>query len=423
MPDLLVGFGERVITPPMGIDLSGYGYYLDRKAETVLDDLKVRVLFVRQETESIALISCDLLGVTVEFSDDVRKKIAAKHAMPIQNILLACTHTHSGPAVQPLRGLGEIDTKYREWVVNEIVKAVESAVHDQDESVLCYGSETIEPIGYNRRNGNFGLIDPVLKIAVFKRPNEKIYLLNYPCHPVTLGPTREISADWPGAVITEIERHGHRGIFFQGFCGDIDPVSNLNRWGKGSSDDLRFYGESLCRRAFMAERYAATPAKVELRAVERRIDLPLDISCRETIERDKETWLRKYENDPSWERFVREWIVEAVDLCEKLKGKPCLPDVPVQAIVIGGVYILGLPGEIFCRYSLRLRRRWPLLFTLGYAGGNIGYLPTADAYAAAGDYACYGAPGLYHLPPFTKEVEEVVLRECEMALLYVGQDH
>ena len=39
-PAFAAGYGESVLTPPLGVELCGYGYYLERRAESVLDELK-----------------------------------------------------------------------------------------------------------------------------------------------------------------------------------------------------------------------------------------------------------------------------------------------------------------------------------------------------------------------------------------------
>jgi hypothetical protein len=65
---LTAGYGARIITPPLGVDLCGYGFYLDRKAEQVRDDLKVRVLALKTKDQALVLASCDLIGFTVDFS-------------------------------------------------------------------------------------------------------------------------------------------------------------------------------------------------------------------------------------------------------------------------------------------------------------------------------------------------------------------
>jgi hypothetical protein len=84
--------------------------------------------------------------------------------------------------------------------------------------------------------------------------------------------------------------------------------------------------------------------------------------------------------------------------------------VPVQALRIGGLKILGLPGEAFSGLGIKLREKWPSLMTIGYANGTIGYLPTRKAFRTPHDYACRCAPIFYAVFPFSPEIESVLLR-------------
>ena len=127
MSGLRVGYGEKVITPPLGIDLCGYGFYLDRKAESVLDELKARAVFLRSNDQTLILVSADIIGFTVEDADAIRVDIAAAHGIPRASVLLAATHTHSGPATQPLPGLGEVDAAYMKRLRTRIVEAAAGA--------------------------------------------------------------------------------------------------------------------------------------------------------------------------------------------------------------------------------------------------------------------------------------------------------
>jgi len=418
MSEMRAGYGEKVITPPLGVDLTGYGYYRDRKAEAVMDDLKARVLFIRQGKESIILISCDLLGMAVDYADAVRAEISLRQRVPMQNILLACTHTHSGPAVQPLPGLGEPDAAYSCQLPAIIQEAVGLAKRDSAQAEMCCHAEIVEPIGFNRRSRSFDPIDPALRIVLFKRCNHNIYLLNYACHPVMLGPTKSISGDWPGALMAAVEHDGHRGIYFQGFCGDIDPVSNFNRWGGAGKEDVDFYGRLLWDRALKAEKFAVMQPSAGIRAVERRLNLRLDVPAKAEIAGEKKAWLEKCGSvaSPSG-RFIEEWAIRADKYYDEVNREPYLANVPVQAISIGPLKMLCLPGEVFCRYGLRLQEQQSLLCTIGYANGNIGYLPTADAYAHADDYACYGAPKFYGLFPFARDTESILLEESRKILM------
>ncbi|HFE52320.1 MAG TPA: hypothetical protein ENK07_02690, partial [Bacteroidetes bacterium] len=213
---LNVGYAEGVITPPLGISLGGYGFYLDRPAERVVDDLKVRALALESGEDRALLVSVDLLGFTVDFSDQVRQSAASRWELSREQVLLACTHTHSGPQTQPMPGLGEVDTGYLQHVHEAAVVACEAAIRDLRPARAFVVVQAVEPIGYNRTTGDFSAIDPHLRTLTFDRGSDRVFLLNYACHPVTLGPTREVSADWPGALIHQLEEAGNRAIFFQG---------------------------------------------------------------------------------------------------------------------------------------------------------------------------------------------------------------
>jgi hypothetical protein len=54
--------------------------------------------------------------------------------------------------------------------------------------------------------------------------------------------------------------------------------------------------------------------------------------------------------------------------------------------------------------------------TAGYANGDVGYLPTEEAYLNPDDYACYCAPKFYGLFNFAPAVEKVLIEESSRVL-------
>jgi len=416
MNNLRAGYGERIITPPPGVDLCGYGFYLDRKAEAVLDDLKVRALYLSKGDDALLLIACDLVGLTIEFSDRLRNEITETHDLPASHVLLACTHTHTGPATQPLPGLGDVDDAYLEIVAKKILEAAGEAAKRPEAAEFRSTFEAVEPVGYNRRKNDFSEIDPWLKAVILKTKQVKTYLLNYACHPVVLGPGKGVSADWPGAWIREIEKAGDRAIFFQGFCGDMDPVTQMNRWGRGTPEDLQFYGEFLKRRLDKAEQFAEVHDRPTLIAAEKRIRIPLNIWGKREIEREASAFQNKYAQFPGAERFAAEWKTMALKNYKTLQQEPFLDNVPIQALAVGRLKMLALPGEIFCGIGLKLRKTFGPIVPIGYANGDIGYVPTRNAYRDRSDYACYCAPMFYQGFPFTPEIEGILLRESREVL-------
>ena len=416
----VAGYGECDLTSPLGVELSGYGYYLERRAQSVMDPLKARALCLRRGQHSALLVCCDLIGLTVAHSDTIRASIARGLGIPASHVLLACTHTHAGPATLPLRGCGEMDPAYVATVASLVERAALAAVDDARPARLACTFPVIEPIGYNRRLRCFDPIDPVLKVALLEREAGSIVLTSYACHAVTLGRVTGVSADWPGGVVRAFERRGYHALAFQGFCGDIDPVLFLNKWGSGTAQDLDFYGELLCQRALKALQGAERDAAPGMAAAEDRLTLPLDVpASRADLDRELASYLGS-EQSPGAERMIRGWYAEASARLADLQATPCLVNVPVQGLAVGGLRLLGLPGEVFSEYSVGLRATWPKLFTIGYANGVVGYIPTAETYDHTDDYAAYAAPRFYHLFPFKREVEQVVLAASRRVLQRLG---
>lgn len=406
------GYGEVDITPRLGISLGGYGFYLDRRAEAVLDPLKVRALTVRCGATSALFVSADLVGFSLSAAVELRRAVALECGIPASHVLLACTHTHSAPLTQSLPGLGEVDPEYVRQVNLAVVGASRQAFSDIRTCRVKSLFRVVEPIGYNRARGDFGGIDPVLKALVFERDDGRIYLISYACHPVTLGRSCHVSADWPGALVRVLEDGGDRGVFLQGFCGDIDPVVNLEEWATGGPEDLELYGSLLSGRLLRPKR---NPVDLELQRVhveERRIRLPLTVPMREEIEREVEEFLRWNSRFPNADRFIREWKEKALSRREEIAARPFVDNIPLQVIAVGEVAILGVPGEVFCALGIRLRTDNPNLVPVGFANGDVGYFPTTDAYSRSGDYAAYCAPKFYALFPFRSDVSEILMAEA-----------
>ena len=408
MTTLGAGYGESILTPPLGVELMGYGFYLERRAESVLDDLKARAVFLEKDGVRAVLVSCDLVGLTVEMSDAARRGIAAALGLSMDHVLVAATHTHTGPATIEMPGLGEADPAYVRSLVPKIVAAAERAAADAREARISYAQEIIEPIGYNRRLKSFEEIDPVLRVVHLRRGSDRLMLLGYACHAVVLGRGRAVSADWPGAAVRAVEEGGDRALVLQGFCGDIDPVTNLNRWGAGTPEDLDLLGTIIARRARKSEAYSVSFDDARIAARETRIRLPLVVPPAAAIEGEAAAFLEKNGAFPQADRFARVWARAAAEARDRLAASPFIENVPLQVLDLAGPVLLGLPGEAFSAYRGFWTDTHPGLFPAGYANGDVGYFPTRAAFDDPGDYAAHGAPKFYALFPFVPEIPSIL---------------
>jgi hypothetical protein len=299
---------------------------------------------------------------------------------------------------------------YTERLAREIPAAVRAARADLQPATLAHRRETIEPIGFNRRHKNFDIIDPVLKIAVFTRPSDKIFLLNYACHSTTLGTTPVISAEWPGKVVSRLEQAGHRALVFQGFPGDLNPSSRANAGETPEVEDIEMIGEIMARRALKAEKYAVACPDPRLGGAEKRIRLPLDVPPLEAIEPAHQRWIELWgTEDEGFNLWVEGWARDAQAQQAERAADPFTPEVPIQAAALGDLRILGLPAEVFNQYATRLYAQFPTLMSFGYCNGEFNYWPTREAFHdIPDDYAANFAPLVTFLYRFDESVEDVV---------------
>jgi len=83
---------------------------------------------------------------------------------------------------------------------------------------------------------------------------------------------------------------------------------------------------------------------------------------------------------------------------------------------IGNVALVGVPGEAFAEYGIKLRQNSPFRYTmvLGNVGAEMGYFPTAVAFAEGGyeptSYVFFCEQG------YSPAIEEALLGRARMIL-------
>ncbi|MEA2011536.1 MAG: hypothetical protein U9O87_00395, partial [Verrucomicrobiota bacterium] len=101
------GFYEIDITPRVGVPLCGFGPFLNRYSVGVRDILKARAAAFQLGKSKAVIISCDLIGLSAELVIHIKKRISAETDLSPENIMLHCTHTHSGPNTGNYLGWGK----------------------------------------------------------------------------------------------------------------------------------------------------------------------------------------------------------------------------------------------------------------------------------------------------------------------------
>src|SRR5262245_21572975 len=198
--DFLAGAASRIITPPLGeqpVFLAGF--QRARRATALHSDLYARALALRLNDQAFVLVACDLIGLGRPDVEDIRTALAARGVQA--ELVVACTHTHSGPDTIGLWGpeanVSGVNPAYLAALKQAVVAVAEEALTFCCPVSLRWATAALP--GYIGNQRTPGLVDDQLTALQFEKPDGEIVatLLNLACHPEVLNETSSvISADY-----------------------------------------------------------------------------------------------------------------------------------------------------------------------------------------------------------------------------------
>ncbi len=285
------GVSEIDITPHLDIPLAGYSAE-GTQARGVRGHLFARVLYLRDgRGEDVAFCFMDLMSASRLLLEKVAALTARSRGLTVNRLVLAGTHTHTGPgwfygnslydtfaAFQP-----GFDDGLCDWLASRIASAIESAIDSAREGRIAFGTGLLSGVSRNRsifaflKNPSWqswtssgfpgatipsGLtleqrsVDPRVSVIVATEVDESrpigVFGL-FGCHCTTLGPNAPYySPDWAGEAVRaarwQLERsHGNEIVVAVGAsaAGDVNglryglepnipPGPALSRWVGGA---------------------------------------------------------------------------------------------------------------------------------------------------------------------------------------------
>lgn len=393
------GYADIDITPPPGEEMTGYGYFRNRRATGAVDALMARALALRTDDDTRAVIvQLDLLGLSKSFVATVRAEAAARYGLPGELLLLHCTHTHSGPATMPLYGCGTPSDHFLHALHGQLLTVIGKALDDLKPATAMFRFQGEFAGGFaHNRTGTSDLDARVFGVAIEFAAARPLVVLSYACHPVVLGVNREYSSDYVGAVIREFNAYGTRALYLNGCCGDINPMSNAFRFGSGTAETLLIYGRDLAaafRRA-MENKVAWNPGP--LRGQSRMTPLEATPPTAAELRTQADDIRQKLAEKPDdgQTRVDLLWHEAMLRHCEQGTMHEAM-EAEVQAIACGDVVFVGLSAETFTRLGWILRDSVPdrQVMIGATSNGVLGYIATRKDAEKKG-YAAHWACKLY----------------------------
>jgi len=404
------GFALCTITPEA--DLCMGGYRLRRGAALgTHDDLKATCSVISDGITDLVLISLDLLCLPQNLIDAIKMDINEHTGLPPQHILIACTHTHSGPDTIRLSGGGEQIERYLSGLVVKVVSLVEEASSRMENAKMSFSVTDVTEVAFNRRLSlkdvsyainidhiedrdikSRGDTDPVGCAMLFENESGVTgVIVNFTLHPTVLGEDNySYSRDFPGYLVDSL-REALPGkpvvSFFNGAFGNINQIGRPGEW-IATFDEARRIGETIAGMLINSLDRRKTIEKPVIKANSMKINIPRRATAA-MAEPHAGTQIASADRrnrgargsaflTPEKERL---YAVEAGTLTDQVSDA-----VEVQLFLIGPLEIIALPGEIFVEYGIELKKRSRerLCLVFGNSNGYIGYVPTKEAFNEGG---------------------------------------
>jgi len=395
---LCAGCAAVEITPAVGIHMGGY-WGRRSGATAIADALWAKALVFVHGGERVALVCLDLVALSADVVAEVRWRIEEKTGIKAAAVMVCCSHTHAGPLTLNFRGMGEVDANYLMRVQDAAVAVVCRALAESTVVTLRYARPSVQ-IGFNRRQTLAGVTSlgenkegPVVAYAhvlyIEGHSGTLAVLFNHACHPVVLGrANHEISGDFAGAAARRIEAQiGCPALFINGACGDVNP--RLSNADFAAVEEL---GGELAEAVLQGSSVAESVPVSALVYGRCRVELPL-LPPPSRLRAKMERLVLKVKAggkailggaDPWAQRVPRAHLAWIEQVLAHGRGKSQTQTFEIQGLVLGGLVLLGMEGEIFARYQLDIEAENRGVIICAYANGCVGYVPTADEYVRGG---------------------------------------
>lgn len=399
MSKLKVGVGREIITPKVGTYLFGYE---PREAKRVNDDLRATAVVFEQDGVKSLLINVEVLYFETETANAVKALIEKEVGIKHSNIILAATHTHSGPCLSG----NKKDCEYLETVFTPgCLNATKKAVATLQNAIMGIGTSRCD-IAVNRReileNGSvalgqnpWGPYNPIMTCVAFKNEADEpiLNMICYGMHSTASACNYEITRDWSGIMLDRLEfETGATSIFLCGAEGDIGPrlingrTTGIVKKTQDRHSGLQYAMELGGRATYSAmEAYSNVKEynECDMQVICDTIRLPYAKPI--TLEEAKAEFAKYPEDGDHWDFIFRNHYKSIINGYENNYFPENL-ELQQTIIKIGNLAIVPFPFEVFSEIELRLQKYSPVPYTitLSNADGYYAYLPTQSQFINGG---------------------------------------
>ena len=354
----------------------------------------VAIVIEKPPTPKLAIVVCDVIVVERDDVDAAVSEIERTTGIPRANILISATHTHHAPSTITVHGYGR-DEVFCQRLRAGIIRAVQQADANlgDDESHFYFHQGEENTIGGNSRLlladstiwwvGSradavrpTGPFDPQLPVLIFRDTDDQPQALMYNHSTHTIGTCNGDvrSPSFYGLTAQELEAElGGSVCFMPGAFGsthnvtEVPPAEAVKRL-KGAITEAMERAKPM-----PVEKLASIqhPFTFKVRTFDEAVeDEKVSSYCHKRVPEGADSTINVF-------RSMRQVLAPQQGQAR---------ETTLQAMVIGEVALVGVPGELFTGLGVDLKERSPFLHTyvVSLANDWMGYLPDREAHTLGG---------------------------------------
>lgn len=426
---LKVGASQVNITPPVG-SIIGHSYGIGI-SEGVADELYAKIIVFEKDNVKSVFVAWDLISLPHSLIVDTRQLIEQRTGIPRSNIVMAATHAHAGPQLNPLfqEQVGgtamEKSKAYTAKLPEMIAEGVATANGKLQPANVSFGTIEERSIAFNRRfllkDGTVrmhagrlnpdiiravGPMDPEVSVVYFESLDSEplAILVNYALHVAVRG-GNYFTADFPGVLsrrLAEVMGEEMVTIFTNGTSGNVAHIDvSRPEFFDRRQKSVRI-GTVLASNVLKVLPSLEQIDVTSLQVRSEKVALPVPSVADHEVEwaRDIISQYGKV-NDLSFTDVVEAWrILDLEGTGGELEARHAFTTtVPlveggeaiqseVQAITFGEeLALVGFPGDAFVELGLAIKENSPFPYTIvseQSGNGVLSYVPNRKAFSEGG---------------------------------------
>jgi hypothetical protein len=366
------GWGSRIITPPKGTPLAGFGDRKGKPSTGVHNEIFVKALAVSDGTDMAVIVGANMLIVPENVAEIVRASVSKQTSLTANEILFNASHNHSGPGgfapgFASKAFNGQYDPNIPDFLAKAFTEAIVDAYRSLEPAKVTHGGLQA-PEYIRNRTRREGQVDSELSyMLVEQEDGDRCFVVSYSAHPTILGADNmQFSGEYPGFLVRRItERTGAEAIYLGGAVGSM---STRPPEGGNAFERCRAMGEALADKVLEAVSDTELfKENVDVASIGFPIDLP-----------------------PFQLRLSKNWRV----------SKFLFPVLGIDtegwmhAVRIGDIVLVGTPADYCGEISVDLKSRAKNfncdLWVLSFNGDYVGYISPDKYYYDKDEKGGYG---------------------------------